>query len=72
MLMLFYPFRSEENDLKTSGSYVLKLNEPEINEIVNRNKYIFEPNADIVELVMQSYQEDLQHNQDAHAQQASY
>jgi len=69
MLMLFYPFRSEENDLKTSGSYVLKLNEPEINEIVNRNKHIFEPNADIVELVLQNYQEDLQHNQDAHAQQ---
>ena len=69
MLMLFYPFRSEEKDLKISGSYVCKLNEPEINEIVNRNKYIFEPNADIVELVLHNYQEDVQHNQDAHAQQ---
>lgn len=69
ILMLFYPFRSEETDLKLSDSYVLKLNEPAVIEVVNRNKHIFEPDADLVELVLQNYRDDLEHNQDHFAQQ---
>ena len=69
MLMLFYPFRCEETDLTLSGSYVLKLNEQEVNETVNRNKQIFEPYAELVDLVLRNYRDDLEHNQDAFAQQ---
>ena len=38
MLMLFYPFRSEETDLQVDGSYAVKLNMDEANTIVNENK----------------------------------
>ena len=41
MLMLFYPFRSEESDLKEAGSYVAKLNNDDVITIVNRNKLDF-------------------------------
>ena len=47
MLMLFYPFRSEELDLKEAGSYVAKLNNSEVIEIVNRNRTAFEPEGDL-------------------------
>lgn len=67
--MLFYPFRSEEADLKHESSYALKLNQQEVNEIVNNNKQIFEPDAELVELVLRNYRNDLEHNQDPYAQQ---
>ena len=69
MLMLFYPFRSEEADLKIDGSYVLKLNMDEVKDIVNRNKQFFEPDGDLVNLVLQNYRDDMVHNQDSFAQQ---
>ncbi|XP_066921397.1 uncharacterized protein [Clytia hemisphaerica] len=69
ILMLFYPFRSEENDLKLDGSFVLKLNLDEVNAVVNENKQIFEPDGHLVDLVLQNYRNDLMHNQDAFAQQ---
>ncbi|XP_066934413.1 uncharacterized protein [Clytia hemisphaerica] len=61
--------RSEENDLKLDGSYVLKLNLDEVNAVVNENKQIFEPDGHLVDLVLQNYRNDLMHNQDAFAQQ---
>eukprot|EP00111_Clytia_hemisphaerica_P012052 TCONS_00035416-protein len=69
ILMLFYPFRSEENDLKLDGSYVLKLNLDEVNAVLNENKQIFEPDGHLVDLVLQNYRNDLMHNQDAFTQQ---
>ena len=69
MLMLFYPFRSEELDLKEAGSYVAKLNNSDVMAIVNRNRTAFEPEGDLVELVLQNYHNDIVHNQDAFGQQ---
>jgi len=69
ILMLFYPFRSDETYLTLSGSYVVKLNEPEVSEIVNRNKLIFEPDADLEDLVLQNICNDLENNQNPYAQQ---
>ena len=67
--MLFFPFRDEERDLKDRDSYSLKLSDPTILEIVNKNKLIFEPNSDLVELALQAYREDVALNFDALAQQ---
>lgn len=47
LLFMFYPFRNE-NDLKHNGSYVEKLNESGVLPIINRNRKIFEPFADLV------------------------
>ena len=38
-------------------------------EIINRNKLAFEPDGDLVEVVLQNYQSDVVHNQDAFGQQ---
>ena len=69
LLMLFFPFRDEERDLKDRDSYSLKLSDPTILEIVNKNKLIFEPNTDLVELALQAHREDVALNFDAYAQQ---
>ncbi|XP_066911767.1 uncharacterized protein [Clytia hemisphaerica] len=68
LLMLFYPFRKEE-DLKLDGSYMLKLSSPDVLEKVNRNREIFEPNSELVESALQNYRSDLLTNQNAFAQQ---
>ena len=62
MLMMFYPFKLEESDLKIDGSYVLKLNIHEVSVAVNRNKQFFEPDGDLVDLVLQNYRNDIVHN----------
>ena len=67
MLMLFYPFRSEETNLMESGSYILKLNKGDVIVTTNRNKGMCEPNGDLVDLVLQIYCNDIKHNQDAFA-----
>ena len=67
MLMLFYPFRSEETNLMESGSYVLNLNKDDVIVTTNRNKGMFEPNGDLVDLVLQIYFNDIKHNQDTFA-----
>ena len=67
--MLFYPFRDEENDLKAEGLYMTKLNQPEVLEVVNRNRRVFEPNAELIDLALRNVHEDLRHNQDPYAQQ---
>ena len=67
--MLFFPFRDEERDLKDRVLYSLKLSDSTILEIVNKNKLIFEPNSDLVELALQAYREDVALNFDALAQQ---
>ena len=69
LLMLFFPFRNEENDLKLDGSYMLKLTEPDVLEIVNSNRELFEPNSELVEIALQNYRSDLLTNQNAFAQQ---
>ena len=69
ILMLFYPFRSEESDLKEAGSYVTKLNNDTVIASVNRNKAAFEPDGDLVESVLHNYQSEIVHNQDAFGQQ---
>ena len=67
--MLFFPFRNEEKYLRVDGSFGNKLLDPSVLELVNRNKTIFEPNADLVEDALRTYREDLALNFNAYAQQ---
>ena len=55
LLFMFYPFRNEEQLLSENGSYIEKLNEPGVLTIVNRNKQIIEPFADIVQEAYENF-----------------
>lgn len=56
LLMLFYPFRKESEVLsEVDGIYTSKLNLPEVLNVVNRNKGIFEPWEDQVELSLRQF-----------------
>lgn len=48
MLMLFFPFKKEE-ELLSDSRYSTKLADPSVLAIVNKNKHIFEPNSDIID-----------------------
>ena len=56
LLMLFYPFRNE-NELisETSSTYLAKLNEENVNLVVNENKQKFEPWGDLVHAALVTY-----------------
>ena len=65
---MFYPFRTEI-ELSLSNSYMNKLYEPGVIDIVNTNKQKFQPYAELVDTAMQNFLNDLIHNQDSFAQQ---
>ena len=70
LLFLFFPFRNESESCCTpSGTYMEKLNEPQVLTVVNENKQKFEPFADLVDLALSNFHADLSHNQDSYAQQ---
>ena len=70
LLFLFYPFRDEEN-LKSniSGTFTEKLQEPNILDIININKQIFEPYGDLVDSALLNLRTNLIRNRDAFSQQ---
>ena len=49
MLMLFHPFR-HENELPSNGTFSDKLANPSVIQLVNENKQIFEPNSDLIDM----------------------
>ena len=70
LLFMFFPFRNESELCCTpSGTYMEKLNEPQVLTVVNENKQKFEPFADLVDLALSNFHADLSHNQDSYAQQ---
>ena len=70
LLFMFFPFRNESELCCTpSGTYVEKLNEPQVLTVVNENKQKFEPFADLVDLALSNFNADLSHSQDSYAQQ---
>ena len=44
------------------------LTEPDVLDIVNRNREIFEPHIELVEIAMQNCRSDLVTNQNSHGQ----
>ena len=56
LLMLFYPFRKESELLcEENMTYVSKLNNKEVLDVVNRNKVIFEPWGELVESSLRKF-----------------
>ena len=69
---MFYPFRDESALLsECDGTFISKLIEQYVLEIVNRNKSIIKPHGDIVDSAFSSYKSDHPHNVDSFAQQES-
>ena len=46
--ILLCTFRDEEKDLKLEGFYSKTLNEPDVLNVVNENKKLFQLNAELV------------------------
>ena len=66
LLILFYPF-TDEKQLVINVSYVSKLNEENVLEIINQNKQIFGPNSDLIDnYVHQIHQERNKYQDDNH------
>ena len=69
---MFYTFRDESALLsECDGTFISKLIEQYVLEIVNRNKSIIKPHGDIVDSAFSSYKSDHPHNVDSFAQQES-
>ncbi|XP_044169485.1 uncharacterized protein LOC114973474 [Acropora millepora] len=59
LLMLYYPWRNESDLMATDQSYASKFNEPNVQEVVELNRSVFEPDADTVTEAL----ENLRNNQ---------
>ena len=55
MLFLFYPFRKEEDLLSENGSYVEKLSEPGVTNIIVMNQQRIEPFAEGVDEACETF-----------------
>ena len=58
LLLMYKPFRSE-TQLETDGSYLLTLQDPEIQSAVNERKRIFEPFSDLIDEALTNFQQVL-------------
>ena len=70
VLFMFYPFR-DESELKSGEppSYVNKLNEPGVLEVICSNQQRIEPYADLVDLAFTQFRDDCATNLDPYGQQ---
>ena len=68
ILFMFYSFR-KEIELSLNNSYMNKLYESGVIEIVNTNKQKLEPYAEVVDTALHNFRNDLIHKQDSFAQQ---
>ena len=59
LLMLYYPWRNESDLMAADQSYASKLYEPNVQEVVELSRSVFEPNADAVTEAL----ENLRNNQ---------
>ena len=56
ILFIYYSFR-DENDLKSNNSYVEKLNQPNVLEVINLNRIKVESYATLVEDALKDWQQ---------------
>ena len=69
MLLLFYPFRDEKDLLsRFPPMYQNKLQEEQVQNVINVNKMKFEPHGDLVDQAFVQFNENLINNQDPHSQ----
>ena len=70
LLFMFFPFRKESELLNDdTGLYIDKLNEPDVIDLINTNKVLFEPYGQMVDVALHNMRTNLQHSQDSFAQQ---
>lgn len=55
LLMLYYPWRNESDLMATDQSYASKFNEPNVQEVVELNRSVFEPDADAVTEALENF-----------------
>jgi hypothetical protein len=54
LLMLYFPWRNEQELLGQDHTYISKIYEPDVQMIVERNKEIFEPHGDVIDEVLEN------------------
>ena len=54
LLMLYYPWRDENNLMSSDQTYTSKFYEPDVQAIVEHNIAIFEPDADAISEVFET------------------
>ena len=59
LLMLYQPYRNEE-DLMTNDSYIKTLSNPEIKDLVENNRKLFEPYGEMIDEAFLTFQQVLQ------------
>ena len=59
LLMLYLPYRNEE-DLMTNNSHIETLSNPEIKELVDNNRKLFEPHSEMIDDAFLNFQRVLQ------------
>ena len=56
--MLYYPWRDENNLLAENGTYMSKFLEPGVHSVIESNRRIFEPDADVIDESLQQLREN--------------
>ena len=59
LLMLYLPYRNEE-DLMTNNSHIETLSNPEVKELIENNRKIFEPHSEMIDDAFLNFQQVLQ------------
>ena len=59
LLMLYMPFRNEDELLSENNSYIEKLNEPGVLNIINRNRLLIHPYSDLVDEALVRFRNDM-------------
>ncbi|CAB4001280.1 Hypothetical predicted protein [Paramuricea clavata] len=54
LLMLYFPWRNEQELFDEDQTYISKFYEPDVQEVVQRNKEIFEPDGDAINEALES------------------
>ena len=69
MIFMYYPFRKEENlKGRDPPTYSQRFNEPEVAAVVNQNRRLIEPHAELVDEAYERMQNIELNNEDSSAQ----
>lgn len=58
LMMLYYPWGDENNLLAEDGTYMSKFLEPGVHSVIESNRRIFEPDADVIDESLQQLREN--------------
>ena len=55
LLMLYYPWHNEDTLVGSEQTYASKFNEPEVEAVVEKNRALFEPDADAISEALEAF-----------------